>query len=148
VPAEDLSAPVILVVDDEAGVNRLVTRYLRHLGYRVLEVRSGDEALTVVRRRQPRINVILSDVATAGLDGVALATQVLSRCPGPSVILMTGRLPEEIERVNVNGQIVQVLGKPLNLDRLQNLLWVTLEGFPDAEIAPVHWSGRAIVQEV
>jgi hypothetical protein len=55
---------------------------------------------------------------------------------------------EEIERVNVNGQIVQVLGKPLNLDRLQNLLWVTLEGFPDAEIAPIHWSGGAIVEEV
>jgi CheY-like chemotaxis protein len=141
VPAEDLSAPVILVVDDNAGVNRLVTRYLRHLGYRVLEVTSGDEALAVVRRRQPRVNVILSDVASAGLDGVALATQVLSRCPGPSVILMTGRLPDEIERLNVNGQVVQVLGKPLNLDRLRNLLWVTLEGFPDTEEHPVHLVG-------
>jgi CheY-like chemotaxis protein len=141
VPAEDLSAPVILVVDDAAGVNRLVTRYLRHVGYRVLVVRSGDEALAVVRRRQPRVNVILSDVATAGLDGVALATQVLSRCPGPSVILMTGRLPEEIERLNVNGQVVPVLGKPLNLDRLQNLLRVTLEGFPDTEADPVHLVG-------
>ena len=57
------------------------------------------------------------------------------------VILMTGQLPEEVERMNVNGQIVPVLRKPLNLDDLQNLLQVTLEGFPDTGAHPVHLAG-------
>jgi two-component system cell cycle sensor histidine kinase/response regulator CckA len=132
---------VILVVDDEDAVNRLVSRYLTHLGYRVLEACSGEEALATVRRRAPRIDLVLSDVVMPAMDGVALAARLLARCPGPSVILMTGQLPEEVERMNVNGQIVPVLRKPLNLDELQNLLRVTLEGFSDAETDPVHLAG-------
>jgi two-component system, cell cycle sensor histidine kinase and response regulator CckA len=137
VPSEVVPPAVILVVDDEAQVNRLVSRYLTHLGYRVLEATSAEEALSIVRRQRPRVNVVLSDVVMEGMDGVALAAQVLARCPGPSVILMTGILPADIERMPVNGQVVPVLRKPLNLDQLQGLLQVTLEGFPDAEPDPI-----------
>jgi CheY-like chemotaxis protein len=138
VAREELPPAVILVVDDEDAVNRLASRYLTHLGYRVLEATSGEEALGIVRRQRPRVNVVLSDVVMDGLDGIGLAAQVLARCPGPSVILMTGQLPEEVEELSVNGQIVPVLRKPLNLDQLSNRLQVTLEGFPDTEEFPVH----------
>jgi CheY-like chemotaxis protein len=140
VPREESPPAVILVVDDEDAVNQLVSRYLAHLGYRVLEATSGEEALAVVRRQLPPVNVVISDVIMPGMDGIALASHVLARCPGPSVVLMTGQLPEEIERMPVNGQIVPVLRKPLNLDRLQDLLRVTLEGFPDPE-TPIHLAG-------
>lgn len=139
-PREESPPAVILVVDDEDAVNQLVSRYLAHLGYRVLEATSGEEALAVVRRQLPPVNVVISDVIMPGMDGIALASHVLARCPGPSVVLMTGQLPEEIERMPVNGQIVPVLRKPLNLDRLQDLLRVTLEGFPDPE-TPIHLAG-------
>lgn len=133
-PTEAMPPAVILVVDDEDAVNRLVSRYLRHLGYRVLEASSGEEALATVRSQRPPIDLVLSDVLMEGMDGVALAAHLLAGCPGPSVILMTGHLPGEVESMPVNGQIVPVLRKPLNLDHLQNLLRVTLEGFPDAEV--------------
>ena len=140
-PTEVQPPAAILVVDDEDAVNRLVSRYLTHLGYRVLKACSGEEALAIVRSRRPRIDLVLSDVVMPGMDGVALAERLLAGCPGPSVILMTGQLPEEVERMNVNGQIVPVLRKPLNLDDLQNLLQVTLEGFPDTGAHPVHLAG-------
>lgn len=139
--SEVLPPAVILVVDDEDAVNRLVSRYLTHVGYRVVEACSGEEALAIVRRRRPRIDLVLSDVVMPGMDGAALAELILARCPGPSVILMTGQLPEEVERMKVNGQIVPVLRKPLNLDDLQHLLHVTLEGFPDSELDPIHLVG-------
>ena len=140
-PIEALPPAVILVVDEEDTVSRLVSRYLTHLGYRVLEVSSGEEALEVVRRRRPAVDVVLSDIVMPGMDGMALASRLLARCPGPSVILMTGELPDEIEYVNVNGQIVPVVRKPLSLDDLQYLLRVTLEGFPDTGAYPVHMAG-------
>jgi CheY-like chemotaxis protein len=76
-----------------------------------------------------------------GTDGIALAARLLARCPGPSVILMTGLLPGEVERMNVDGQLVPVLRKPLNLDQLQDLLRVTLEGFSETEIDSVYLAG-------
>ncbi len=121
---------VILVVDDEAAVNRLVTRYLSHLGYRVLDATSAEEALAIVRRGAPRIDLVVSDVVMPGTGGTELATELLSRAPGPSVILMTGMLPPEVERLHIRGQIVPVVRKPLDLDQLQQLLRVTLEGYP------------------
>lgn len=140
-PREDVRPAVILVVDDEPAVNQVVGRYLRHLGYRVLEATSGEDALEAVRRQRPRINVVLSDVVMPGMDGVALAALVLARCPGPAVMLMTGVLPGEVERMHVNGQIVPVIRKPLDLDQLRDLLQVTLEGFPDTEPDTVHLAG-------
>ena len=133
---------VILVVDDEAAVNGLVTRYLRHLGYTVLDASSAEEALAVVRRQAPRVDLVLSDVVMPGESGIELAGALLSRVPGPSVILMTGVLPQEVERVDVDGQIVRVLRKPLDLDELQQVLRVTLEGYPaDGEAGSVDRAG-------
>jgi two-component system cell cycle sensor histidine kinase/response regulator CckA len=122
--------PIILVVDDEPAVNRLVTRYLSHLGYSVLDAGSAEEALELVRRQAPRVDLVLSDVVMPGVSGIDLAATLLARAPGPSVILMTGVLPPEIERIDIHGQIVRVLRKPLDLDELQQVLQVTLEGYP------------------
>jgi two-component system, cell cycle sensor histidine kinase and response regulator CckA len=127
--------PVILVVDDEAAVNRLVTRYISHLGYTVLDAGSAAEALAMVQRQQPRIDLVLSDVVMPDVSGTDLAAVLLSRAPGPSVILMTGVLPQEVERIHIDGQIVRVLRKPLDLDELQQVLRVTLEGYPAEEEA-------------
>jgi CheY-like chemotaxis protein len=120
----------ILVVDDEAAVNHLVTRYLSHLGYTVIDAASAEEALALVWRQKPRVDLVLSDVAMPGVSGVELAATLLARAPGPSVILMTGVLPPEVERIDIGGQIVRVLRKPLDLDELQQVLQVTLEGYP------------------
>jgi len=128
---------VILVVDDEAAVNRLVTRYLTHLGYTVLDASSAGEALALVRLQQPRIDLVLSDVVMPDVSGIELAGTLLSRVPGPSVILMTGVLPEEIERIDIGGQVVRVLRKPLDLDEVQQVLRVTLEGYPADDEAQV-----------
>jgi CheY-like chemotaxis protein len=133
---QPLPPAAIVVVDDEEAVNRVVTRYLTHIGYTVLSATSGEDALAIVRRRLPPIDLVLSDVVMPGMDGTELASLVLAECPGPAVVLMTGQLSEDIERVNVGGRIVRVLHKPLNLDLLQELLRAMLDTFPPAELEP------------
>jgi two-component system cell cycle sensor histidine kinase/response regulator CckA len=131
-----LPPAAIVVVDDEETVNRLVTRYLTHLGYTVLAATSGEEALAIVRRRIPPIDLVLSDVVMPGMDGTELASLVLAECPGPAIVLMTGQWADDVERVNVRGRIVRVLHKPLNLDHLQDLLRAMLDTFLPAELEP------------
>jgi CheY-like chemotaxis protein len=143
VPTDILPPATILVVDDEAVVSRLVSRYLTHIGYQVLEASSGELALAVVNRRRPPIDVVLSDIVMPDMDGLELAAAVLAESPGPSVILMTGQLPEGVERIEVVRRIVQVVRKPVNLDGLRELLQVILEGYPaeaPAESTSCAWS--------
>lgn len=136
-PSDSFPPAVVLVVDDEEIVSRLVTRLLTHNGYTVLQAASGEDALAIVRQRRPPVDLVLSDVIMPGMDGTELAGLVLAECPGPGVILMTGQLPQEIERVNVGGHIVRVLRKPLDLDQLLEVLRATLEHFLPDEPAAV-----------
>ncbi len=129
-PFDPLPPATILVVDDEEAILRLLSRFLTHIGYTVLEATSAERALASIRYREHPVDVVLTDVVMPGMDGVHLAAELLKECPGPSVLLMTGQLPDGVERLQVGTRIVPVLRKPLDLDQLQEVLRLALEPLP------------------
>jgi two-component system cell cycle sensor histidine kinase/response regulator CckA len=132
-PVRPDAPPALLVVDDEEMVTRLVARFFRHLGYTVLTAASGEEALAIVRSRRPPIDLVLSDVVMPGMSGTELARWLLAEYPTPAVVLMTGQLPDELERVRIEGHIVPVWHKPLDLDRMEVTLRQMLPALPPAD---------------
>jgi len=82
----------VLVVDDDAEVREAMVAMLDELGYQVDEAPSTDEALArLADRRQPTIDILLSDVVMPGrLDGVGLAEEVQRLYPTIPVVLATG----------------------------------------------------------
>jgi CheY-like chemotaxis protein len=80
----------VLVVDDEEMVRRLTVRILLGQGYRVLEAKSGDEAVRMLQRTAQRIDGVLTDLAMPGLAGRQLG-ETISQCwPQVRVIYMSG----------------------------------------------------------
>ena len=61
----------ILVVDDEAGVLRVLDLVLRQQGFAVWPAAGGVEAVELYRRHREAIDVVLLDVCMPGLDGPA-----------------------------------------------------------------------------
>src|SRR5690349_20154762 len=87
VPVESAT---VLVVDDEDVVRRLAARMLSTFGYRVLEARSGQEAVRLLRRGAHRIHGVLTDVAMPGIGGRELG-ETIARCwPQIRVLYMSG----------------------------------------------------------
>jgi len=82
----------VLVVDDDAEVREAMVAMLDELGYQVDEAPSAGEALArLADRRQPTIDILLSDVVMPGrLDGVGLAEEVQRLYPTIPVVLATG----------------------------------------------------------
>jgi len=82
----------VLVVDDDAEVREAMVAMLDELGYQVDEARSADDALArLADRRQPAIDILLSDVVMPGrLDGVGLAEEVQRLYPTIPIVLATG----------------------------------------------------------
>lgn len=82
----------VLVVDDDAEVREAMVAMLDELGYQVDEAPSADDALArLADRRQPAIDILLSDVVMPGrLDGVGLAEEVQRLYPSIPVVLATG----------------------------------------------------------
>jgi two-component system response regulator AtoC len=82
-----LTGPVVLVIDDEAGVRESLRIILKD-DFEVLEVPDGASALDIVRVR--RIDVALLDVRMPGESGDAILPRMLSIGDTIAVILMTG----------------------------------------------------------
>jgi CheY-like chemotaxis protein len=79
----------VLVVDDDLLVLDNTAAMLDDLGYAVVEARSGEEALQLLRRT-PKIDVVVTDYAMPGMNGLQLAEAVANERHGTPVILSTG----------------------------------------------------------
>src|SRR5436853_7570688 len=71
--AKDKRGPVVLVVDDDAGVREFVRANLELEGYLVREAASAAEGLTALEREPP--DLILLDVMMPEVDGRAMLRQ-------------------------------------------------------------------------
>ena len=90
-----MTAPRILVVDDEPPMVELVGEYLRSEGMDVAVAGDGPSALEAVRARRP--DVIILDVMLPGLDGLEVLRRIRTFSDA-YVIMLTARA-EEIDRI-------------------------------------------------
>jgi DNA-binding NtrC family response regulator len=82
----DIGQPVLLVVDDEAGVRQSLQLVFNKI-YRVLEATSADEAIQRVADEKP--DVVLLDIVMPGADGLAVLKQMRSIHADCQVIMLT-----------------------------------------------------------
>jgi DNA-binding response OmpR family regulator len=85
----------VLLVEDEHSIGSMTRGYLERHGYRVVWVRSGEEALAEVERHPVRIVVL--DIRLPGIDGFDVA-RVLRRKSDVPILMLTAR-DEEPDRV-------------------------------------------------
>ncbi len=81
--------PLVLVVDDEPNIRRMLGRLLESEGYRVREAADGAAALQQIDEAEP--DVVLLDLMLPGLDGLAVLQYVADRWPALPVVMMSGR---------------------------------------------------------
>jgi two-component system response regulator MprA len=79
----------ILVVDDDAPIRRMLERSLAAEGYAVETAGDGGAALAAVERSVP--DLVVLDVAMAGLDGLAVCRRLRSKGLTVPVLLLTAR---------------------------------------------------------
>jgi two-component system, NtrC family, response regulator AtoC len=82
----EMSQPLLLVVDDEAGVRQSLQLVFNKM-YRVLEATSADEAMQKLADEKP--DVVLLDIVMPGADGLAVLKQMRSIHTDCQVIMLT-----------------------------------------------------------
>lgn len=92
------SARIVLIVDDEALIRMVAHASFEEAGFEVLEASNGSEALEVLDAH-PDVAAVLTDVQMPGdPDGLKLAIQIRTRCPGCAIVVASGRIqPTEQE---------------------------------------------------
>ena len=95
---DDGTAVVVLLVEDETLVRLLANDILSEAGYRVLEARDGQEALTILEVHDS-IRAILIDVTMPNVDGLTLAKIVHGRWPHIGIVITSAvALPTDLPK--------------------------------------------------
>ncbi len=120
-PSGDPGATVLLV-EDEAPVRAFAARALRLQGYRVLEAVDGESALEVVLERRESVDIIVTDVIMAGLDGPTWVARALEGRPGIPVVFVSGYIEDTLTEALGRTPHAVFLEKPFSLDALCRIL--------------------------
>jgi two-component system, OmpR family, alkaline phosphatase synthesis response regulator PhoP len=86
---------LILVVEDEMKIARLVRDYLEHAGFEVIVTGHGDAALATVRGEKP--DLIVLDLGLPDRDGLDV-TRELRRASNVPIVILTAR-GDEADRI-------------------------------------------------
>ena len=109
----------VLIVEDHTPTRMAMSRLIRQAGADVTTARDGEEALGYLLTQ--RFDVLLTDLRMPRMDGFELLHQCQQLPPShrPSrIIAISG----EYEAGALQGQPVQFLAKPFNLDVLLDML--------------------------
>jgi two-component system response regulator MprA len=79
----------VLIVDDDAGVRRMLARTLEAEGYGVSVAADGGSALVEIERAAP--DLVLLDVTMPGLDGLGVTRRLRGKGDALPVLLLTAR---------------------------------------------------------
>ena len=99
---------LVLVVDDYPQVLRFIEIDLKHHGFEVITATSGEEALRLIKARDP--NIMLLDIIMPGMDGLEVLRQLRSFCDLP-VIAFSARSDTQEEAIRLGAS--EFMTKPI-----------------------------------
>jgi len=120
----------VLVAEDDDQVRAVVMRVLARAGYRVLEARSGGDALSVAERYAEGIDLLVSDVVMPEMGGPELGSALRRRRPGLRLLYMSGYTDDAVVRHGLLEGEVAFLQKPITPDLLLRKVREALDAPP------------------
>jgi len=109
--------PVLLVVDDQPGIIRLVERFARDQGFEVVSHTGGLPILSELPQFNP--DVALVDLQMPDVSGLDVLRAIREAHPTCQVILMTAHATVDTAIEAVKLGALDYLGKPFDFDRLK-----------------------------
>jgi two-component system response regulator MprA len=112
-----VAGPIILVVDDDPEILRLMDRGLSYSGYAIDRATSGEQALALAREHPP--DLVILDVMLPSLDGLEVCRRLRATRPTLPILMLTakGRIPDRVAGLDAGAD--DYLIKPFALDELQ-----------------------------
>lgn len=104
------------MVDDEAGIRKVLGISLADSGYTVVTAENGEEALEVFRLRRPAI--VLTDIKMPGMGGIELLRRLKEESPDTEVIMLTGHGDMELAIKSLKFEATDFVTKPIRDDVL------------------------------
>ena len=110
-----MSAPCVLLVDDQKDIVRLLHSSLQTLGHQldIIDAPSGEEALLEASRR--KVDLLVADYLLPGISGVELMRKIKVRNADLKVIFISGMTERKARAEMLGAGAVAIFDKPIPL---------------------------------
>lgn len=118
----DQDKPRVLVVDDERLIADSVAAILNLSGFEAVATYGGAEAIEFLHQQCP--DIVLSDVVMPDQNGLQVAREALSKCPGTRIVLISGNAvtPSLLQHALPDKSSFELLAKPIHPRDLLSIL--------------------------
>jgi CheY-like chemotaxis protein len=119
-PAVQRDPPLVLVVDDERVIADTLSAILSKHGFVVMTAYDGPTALELARVTPP--DLLISDVAMPGMNGIELAIAMVQYLPDCKVLLFSGQAStvDLLDKARHAGHTFTLILKPIHPTDLLN----------------------------
>ncbi|HET9619735.1 MAG TPA: response regulator [Kofleriaceae bacterium] len=119
---------LVLVVDDDPMVRKVVSGSLATLGYTAIEAVSGHDAIEIYRQRHAEIRGVVLDMMMKGMAGRATYLGLREINPRVAVLLMSGHtLNEQVQEILDLG-VRSFVSKPYSIAQLATAMAELVRG--------------------
>src|SRR3989441_5149135 len=119
-PKTALTRPLLMVVDDEPPVLKVIERLAGKAGFDGVTCGSGSEAMRAMLRKPADLAML--DLRMPDVNGLDLLRQIRSTVPSCEVILMTAHAAVDSAVEAIKRGAREYLTKPFDFDRLREVL--------------------------
>jgi two-component system, cell cycle sensor histidine kinase and response regulator CckA len=117
---------IILLVEDEAQIRRMIRRVLQKVGFAVLEAASGDQAIGISRTHADTIDLAVIDIGMPGMGGMDVANYLFPQRPAMKVLYISGMVDSVAVAGLIRGAPDLIVQKPFTaaelLGRVRDML--------------------------
>jgi PAS domain S-box-containing protein len=117
----------VLLVEDKPEVMGITAAILSKLGYSVIRAACGSEALAIAESDRG-IDMIMTDMAMPGMNGLELAERVKARRPSMKILFTSGYADEFVRRGDAVRALGRLIVKPYAVEELAAKVRETLDG--------------------
>lgn len=110
-----MTSTAVLLVEDDDGIGRSLSRTLEHQGFEVAWARTGSDALELAT---PATAVVVLDLGLPDMDGLEVCRRLRERNPAPQVLVLTARGEEADVVLGLDAGADDYLVKPFRLAEL------------------------------
>jgi CheY-like chemotaxis protein len=95
-------------------------------GYEVFAASNGIEALDIVSRVRG-IQLILTDICMAGMNGKELAEHIIKQNPATKIVFMSGLSENLFKPGELENKKARFISKPFSIAELLEIIYTTLK---------------------
>jgi len=115
------SEGLVLVVDDEPDVRKVVRMTLEKAGYDVVEAEDGEKAIAEVKKDENMLllTLIITDIRMPNMNGIDVINYYQKEWPSVPLIVLTGFPDLDMATSMLQHGVVDYLVKPVEAEKLR-----------------------------